>query len=84
MARFGRFELRTLRSWVRGIGLAIALLGLGALPLGVGVSPMRDTNLFNNLADTGMFIKYGLLLILLGIVILVGSVFIPPYDDDGT
>ena len=50
----------------------------------MGVSPKRDTSLFNNLADTGMFIKYGLLVILLGIVILVGSVFIPPYDDDGT
>ena len=84
MARFARFELRSLKSWVRGIGVVIALVGLGALPVGMGVSPKRDTSLFNNLADTGMFIKYGLLVILLGIVILVGSVFIPPYDDDGT
>jgi hypothetical protein len=64
--------------------MVIALVGLGALPVGVGVSPERDTNLFNNLADTGMFIKYGLLLMLIGIIILVGSVFIPPYDHDGT
>jgi hypothetical protein len=41
----------------------------------MGVSPKRDTNFFNNLADTGMFIEYGFLLILIGIVILVGSVF---------
>ena len=75
--------MRTLKSWIRGIGVVLALVGLGALPLGIGVSPKRDTSLFNNLANTGMFIKYGLLLILIGIVILIGSVFIPPYDDDG-
>jgi hypothetical protein len=61
----------------------MALVGLGALPVGMGVSPKRDANFFNNLADTGMFIKYGLLLILIGIAILIGSVFLPPYDDDG-
>ena len=82
MARFTGFQIRTMRSWIRGIGAVIALLGLGALPIGVGVSPKRDTSLFSNLADAGIFIKYGLLLILIGIVILVGSVFLPPYDDD--
>ena len=84
MARFTAFQIRTLRSWIRGIGAAIALVGLGALPVGMGVSPKRDTNFFNNLADTGMFIEYGFLLILIGLVILIGSVFLPPYDDDGT
>ena len=76
--------MRTLRSWTRGIGVVMALVGLGALPVGIGVSPKRDTNFFNNLADTGMFTKYGLLLILIGIVIFIGSVFLPPYDDDDT
>ena len=78
------FELRTVGAGFVGIGVVMALVGLGALPVGMGVSPKRDTNFFNKLADTGIFIKYGLLLILIGIVILIGSVFLPPYDDDGT
>ena len=76
MARFTALGMRTLRSWIRGIGIVIALVGLGALPAGVGVSPKRDTDFFNNLADTGMFIKYGLLLILIGIVILSLDLFL--------
>jgi hypothetical protein len=84
MAHFTEFEMRTLKSWIRRTGVVMALVGLGALPVGMGVSPKRDTNFFNNLADTGMFIKYGLLLILIGIVILIGSIFLCPYDDDGT
>jgi hypothetical protein len=84
MGRFTALRKRTLRSWIRGIGIVIALVGLGALPLGVGVAPKRDTNFYYNPADTGIFIKYGLLLILIGIAILIGSIFLPPYDDDGT
>ena len=74
--------MRTLKSWVRGVGIVTALLGVTALPLGMGVSPKRDTNFFNNLADTGMFIKYGFVLIFIGILVLVASVFIPPHDED--
>ena len=76
--------MRTLKNWVRGIGIVIALLGVTALPLGMGVSPKRDTNFFNNLADTGMFIKYGFVLIFIGIVVLIASVFISPHDEDGS
>jgi hypothetical protein len=76
--------MRTLKNWVQVVGIVIALIGLGALPLGIGVSPKRDTNFFNNLADTGMFIKYGFLLILIGIVVLIVSAFIPPHDEEGT
>lgn len=76
--------MRTLKSWVRGVGIVIALLGAMALPLGMGmgVFPKRDTNFFNNLADTGMFIKYGFVMISVGIVVLIASVFIPPHDED--
>lgn len=68
--------MRTLKSWVQGVGIVIALLGVTALPLGMGVFPKRDTNFFNNLADTGMFIKYGFVMIFIGIVVLIASVFI--------
>jgi hypothetical protein len=73
--------MRTLKNWIQGIGIVIAVIGLGALPLGMGVSPKRDTNFFSNLADTGMFITYGLLMIVAGIVILIVSAFIPPHDE---
>lgn len=80
---FARIEMRTRKNWVAGAGIVIALIGLGALPLGIGVSPKRDTSFFNNLADTGMFITYGLVLILIGIVVLIVSAFIPPHDEEG-
>jgi hypothetical protein len=73
----------TLKNWDKVIGIVIALIGLGALPLGMGVSPKRDTSFFNILADTGVFTKYGLLLILIVIVVLIASAFIPSHDEDG-
>ena len=78
-----QFEMRNLKNWVKGVGIVTVLVGLMALPLGMGVSPKRDTSFFSNLADTGMFVTYGLTLILVGIVALIVSAFLPTHDENG-
>jgi hypothetical protein len=51
-------------------GAAIAAFGLVCLPVGYGVNPKRGLSVFNNLADTGIFVTAGLVLIATGAVLL--------------
>jgi len=67
----------TLKTWVRGIGFVAILIGGLSFPVGIGINPERDTSRFHNLADGGLFINYGFILILAGIALVVISILIP-------
>ena len=43
-----------LKAWIRGTGIVTLLVGGLALPVGIGISPKRDTSVFHNLADFGL------------------------------
>jgi len=67
---------------LRIAGVASAAVGLGCFPVGYGVNPQRDMGLFENLADTGIFVKLGLILIAAGAVMFGTSWFLPGEDPD--
>lgn len=75
-------DLRVVKAWMRGIGIVATLIDVMALPLGMGVSPKRDTGFFVNLADTVTFIKFSFFLIGVGIVLLIVSILIGADDQD--
>ena len=70
----------TPRIVVRAIGTVVSMLGLLCLPVGFGANPKRDTSLFSNFVDLGLYLQLPLILIPAGIVILLLS-FLLPRDD---
>jgi hypothetical protein len=76
MARI--FRLSDVTPWIRTAGIVIFAVGVLCLPLGgVGTSPKRDLSVFNNLADAGLFIKVGLVISAVGIVLFFLSFLLP-------
>lgn len=65
---------------VQVAGVVISTIGFFCLPVGFGASPKRDTSLFFNFADLGLYLKFALILIPAGIVIALLS-FLLPRDD---
>ncbi|MGH7831984.1 MAG: hypothetical protein ACREP8_17610, partial [Candidatus Binatia bacterium] len=72
----------TVKAWIKGAGIVFILVGGLSFPVGIGINPKRDTSLFHNLADIGLFIRYGFILIGVGIVLLVVSALIPAKGED--
>jgi hypothetical protein len=70
-------DVTTVKTWIRGIGIVTILVGGLSLPVGIGISPERDTSIFHNFADLGIFIDYGLVLIVARVVLLVLSLLFP-------
>jgi hypothetical protein len=66
-----------LRAWVRGVGLVTALIGILAFAGAPGINPKRDTSIFHNLADLGLFIDYGFILVIVGVMFILLSFVIP-------
>jgi hypothetical protein len=62
---------------LRIVGVAIAAFGLVCLPVGYSINPKRDLSAFNNLADTGIFVTVGFVLIATGVVLFVASWILP-------
>jgi len=58
-------------------GIVAMLVGFTCLPLGMGASPKRDLSVFNNIADSGAFLKMGLALMAGGLIAVVLSRFVP-------
>ena len=75
------FRLSDVTPWIRTAGIVIFALGGLCLPLGVGTSPKRDLSVFNNLADAGLFIKAGLVISAVGVVLFFLSFLLP--DEPG-
>lgn len=67
---------------LRIAGVASMAAGLGCLPVGYGINPKRDLSAFNNLADMGVFVNLGLILIAVGAVVLLASWFLPGEEPD--
>lgn len=66
-----------LKAWIRGIGIVAVLVGVLAFPVGMGINPKRDTNIFHNFADLGLFAEYAFVPIGVGIVLILISFLIP-------
>ena len=66
-----------LKTWVRGIGIVAVLVGVLAFPVRIGINPERDTSIFHNFADLGLFVEYAFVPIGVGIVLIVISLLIP-------
>jgi hypothetical protein len=47
-----------LKAWIRGIGIVAVLVGVLAFPVRIGINPERDTSIFHNFADLGLFVEY--------------------------
>ena len=62
---------------LRFSGIVALAIGAMCFPVGFGVSPKRDLSAFSNLADMGVFLKAGLVLVPIGVVVLVVSYFLP-------
>jgi hypothetical protein len=58
---------------LRIAGVATTAAGVTCFPVGYGINPKRDLSVFNNLADTGMFVTLGLILLAIGAVLLAAS-----------
>ena len=77
MGTGGTSRLSDIKSWLRAAGIVIFALGGLCLPLGVGISPKRDLNVFHNLADAGLFNKAGFVIAAVGLVIFFLSFLLP-------
>ena len=69
--------MERLKVSTRLIGWAFFILGVMFMPIGYGVSPKRDLSAFSNVADTGAFLTWGLVLRGMGLVILVVAFLLP-------
>jgi hypothetical protein len=69
------------RQWIRGIGIVIALVGGLSFKFTPGINPERDLSVFHNLADLGLFIEYGFILVVVGTVLILLSFLMPTSDD---
>jgi hypothetical protein len=60
------------------IGGVVSVAG-GALclPVGYGINPKRDLSVFSNLADTGIFVTLGLVLLAVGALLFLGAWLLP-------
>jgi hypothetical protein len=56
------------------------MIGFLCLPVGFGANPKRDTSLFFNFADLGLYFQLAVILIPAGVVVALLS-FLLPSDD---
>jgi hypothetical protein len=67
---------------LRILGVAPAVLGLTCLPVAYGINPKRDLSVFSNLADTGMFVTAGFVLIAIGATLVLASWMLPGEESE--
>ena len=63
-------------------GIVFFAVGVTCLPLAYRVSPKRDQSTFASLADMGVFVKSGLLLMVVGVVVYAASRLVSGNPDD--
>jgi len=70
----------TARTVARVLGFVLLSVGFLCVPVGVGASPKRDTSLFFNFADLGLYLRVALIIMPVGLVVIIVS-FLLPGDD---
>jgi hypothetical protein len=66
-----------IREYVKTISIILMAIGILCLPIGFGASPKRDTSVFSSFADLGIFLKSGLIMLALGLLLLLIGPLIP-------
>ncbi len=75
--RLRRMTMEQAKLLLRIGGAASLAAGVLCLPVGYGVNPKRDLSAFSNLADMGIFVTSGLIMVAIGAVLLLGSWLLP-------
>ena len=65
------------KDWVLIIGLVVAFLGYESLPHGQNLDAHNNTSLFAQSASGGAFLSFGSITLMVGILIVVLSFFLP-------
>lgn len=65
------------KDWVAIAGVVVACLGYECLPHGQAANAKHATSLFAQSSSGGAFLSFGFLMLGLGLVIIVISLFIP-------
>jgi hypothetical protein len=65
-----------MRGALQLVGFLLLLLGIHFLPTAPGINPERDLSAFSNLADTGLFQRYGLWIAGIGLAVMLASLLI--------
>ena len=65
------------KDWVLIAGIGITFLGFEAIPHGQSSNPKNNLSLFAQLASSGIFASVGFWTLLLGLLVICVSLFIP-------
>lgn len=60
-----------IREYVKTTAIVLMAIGILCLPIGFGTSPKRDTSVFSSFVDLGIFLKSGLIMLALGLLLLL-------------
>ena len=71
------FPMLTPREYCRITAAGFVLVGVSCFPIGVGVNPKRDRSLFFQVADTGVWFRLGIILVLVGAVLFLIACLLP-------
>jgi hypothetical protein len=66
-----------LREFLQVAGMFALILGIICVPIGWGVNPKRDQSVFFNLADIGAFLRWAVVGIASGLILLLVSALLP-------
>jgi hypothetical protein len=69
---------------LRIAGVISLAVGALCLPVGYGINPARDLSVFSNLADIGVFVTIGLIMLVLGALLLLSSCLLPGREPGST
>ena len=70
----------TARLVTRVIGVVLLTVGFLCVPVGLGASPKRDTSLFFNFADAGVYLRIAVILVPLSVAVIILSYLLPGDD----
>jgi len=70
-----------IRDYVKSTALVLLAIGILCFPIGFGASPKRDTSAFSSFADLGVFLKFGLIMLVIGLFLLLIASLLPSRND---
>lgn len=69
--------MHPVKQWLIGIGIVVACLGWECLPHGQSLLPNHFLSLFAKSSDTGAFIPFGTVLLIVGACLLLAGLLLP-------